>query len=56
MNLAIFDLDNTLLDGDSDYSWGLYLVKKGYLDKDEYKEQNQKFFEEYQVGKLDIFA
>ena len=56
MNLAIFDLDNTLLDGDSDYNWGLYLVKKGYLDKGEYKEQNQKFFEEYQVGKLDIFA
>ena len=56
MNLAIFDLDNTLLDGDSDYSWGLYLVKKGYLDESEYKEQNQKFFEEYQAGKLDIFA
>ena len=56
MNLAIFDLDNTLLDGDSDYSWGLYLVKKGYLDEGEYKEQNQKFFEEYQAGKLDIFA
>jgi HAD superfamily hydrolase (TIGR01490 family) len=56
MNLAIFDLDNTLLDGDSDYNWGLYLVKKGYLDEGEYKEQNQKFFEEYQVGKLDIFA
>jgi len=56
MNLAIFDLDNTLLDGDSDYNWGLYLVKKGYLDKGEYKEQNQKFFEEYQAGKLDIFA
>ena len=56
MNLAIFDLDNTLLDGDSDYNWGLYLVKKGYLDEGEYKEQNQKFFEQYQVGKLDIFA
>ena len=56
MNLAIFDLDNTLLDGDSDYNWGLYLVKKGYLDEGEYKEHNQKFFEEYQVGKLDIFA
>ena len=56
MNLAIFDLDNTLLDGDSDYNWGLYLVKKGYLDEVEYKEQNKKFFEEYQAGKLDIFA
>jgi HAD superfamily hydrolase (TIGR01490 family) len=56
MNLAIFDLDNTLLDGDSDYNWGLYLVKKGYLDEGEYKEQNRKFFEEYQAGTLDIFA
>jgi len=56
MNLAIFDLDNTLLDGDSDYNWGIYLVKKGFLDKGKYKAQNQKFFEEYQAGKLDIFA
>ncbi len=56
MNLAIFDLDNTLLDGDSDYNWGIYLVKKGYLDEVEYKAKNQKFFEEYQEGKLDIFA
>lgn len=56
MNLAIFDLDNTLLDGDSDYNWGIYLVKKGYLDEEEYKVKNQKFFEEYQHGKLDILA
>ena len=56
MNLAIFDLDNTLLDGDSDYNWGIYLVKKGYLDEEEYKVKNQKFFEEYQHGILDIFA
>ena len=56
MNLAILDLDNTLLDGDSDYNWGIYLVKKGYLDEKEYKVKNQKFFEEYQAGKLDIFA
>ncbi len=56
MNLAIFDLDNTLLNGDSDYNWGLYLVKKGFLDEEKYKAQNQQFFEEYQAGKLDIFA
>ena len=56
MNLAIFDLDNTLLNGDSDYNWGIYLVKKGYLDEEEYKVKNQKFFEEYQHGNLDIFA
>ena len=40
MNLAIFDLDNTLLDGDSDYNWGLYLVKKGFLDEEKYEAQN----------------
>ena len=56
MNLAIFDLDNTLLDGDSDYNWGIYLVKKGYRDEEEHKVKNQKFFEEYQHGNLDIFA
>ncbi|MBT3827252.1 MAG: HAD family hydrolase [Nitrosomonadales bacterium] len=56
MNLAIFDLDNTLLNGDSDYNWGIYLVKRGFLDEKKYKAQNQKFFEEYQAGKLDIFA
>lgn len=56
MNLAIFDLDNTLLNGDSDYNWGVYLVKRGFLDEEKYKAQNQKFFREYQEGKLDIFA
>ena len=45
MNLAIFDLDNTLLNGDSDYNWGIYLVKRGFLDEKKYKAQNQKFFE-----------
>ena len=44
MNLAIFDLDNTLLNGDSDYNWGVYLVKRGFLDEEVYKAQNQKFF------------
>ena len=56
MNLAIHKVDNTLLDGDSDYTWGLYLVKKGFLDDEKYEAQNQKFFEQYQAGKLDIFA
>ena len=56
MNLAIFDLDNTLLNGDSDYNWGVYLVKRGFLDAEKYKAQNQKFFKEYQEGKLNIFA
>ncbi|MCK5725992.1 MAG: HAD family hydrolase [Thiotrichaceae bacterium] len=52
--LALFDLDNTLLSGDSDYEWGEYLVKKGLVDKKAYAEANQYFLEQYQEGTLDI--
>jgi HAD superfamily hydrolase (TIGR01490 family) len=55
MTLAIFDLDNTLLNGDSDYLWGNYLVSQGIVDAESYKKENQRFFEEYQAGKLDIY-
>ena len=44
MNLAIFDLDNTLLNGDSDYNWGVYLVKRGFLDEEKYKITESKIF------------
>ena len=54
MNLAIFDLDNTLLNGDSDYNWSLFLIKKGIIDKDSYEKQNEEFFKDYQQGSLDI--
>ena len=54
MNLAIFDLDNTLLDGDSDYSWGLFLVQKGLVDKKIHADSNKKFYADYNAGKLDI--
>ena len=54
MTLAIFDLDGTLLNGDSDYTWGQFLVEKGLVDSQEYKQANDKFFEEYQAGTLDI--
>lgn len=56
MELALFDLDNTLLAGDSDYSWGRYLVDKGLVDGAEYEAQNQQFYEDYKAGELDIRA
>ncbi|GGN33475.1 MULTISPECIES: HAD family hydrolase [Marinomonas] len=55
MTLAIFDLDGTLLNGDSDYTWGQFLVEKGLVDTQVYKEANDKFFKQYQSGTLDIF-
>ncbi len=54
MALAIFDLDNTLLAGDSDYLWGQFLVKNGKVDAQYYAEKNQFFYEQYQQGRLII--
>ena len=54
MTLAIFDLDGTLLSGDSDYTWGQFLVEKGLVDTQTYKDANDKFFLQYQAGNLDI--
>ncbi|NNG14482.1 MAG: HAD family hydrolase [Gammaproteobacteria bacterium] len=55
MALAIFDLDNTLLNGDSDYLWGQFLVELGVVDGDWYEGENQRFYDEYKTGRLDIF-
>lgn len=55
MALAIFDLDNTLLNGDSDYLWGQFLVELGVVDGDWYESENQRFYDEYKGGTLDIF-
>jgi HAD superfamily hydrolase (TIGR01490 family) len=54
MNLALFDLDNTLLACDSDYEWGQFLVDQGVLDRSSYEAQNAAFYEQYKAGKLDI--
>ena len=54
MALAIFDLDNTLIAGDSDYLWGQYLVDQGLVDRDQYEAANAHFYEEYKQGRLDI--
>jgi HAD superfamily hydrolase (TIGR01490 family) len=51
-NLAIFDLDNTILNGDSDYSWINFLVEKRLVDKDEYERKNKYFYDQYYQGKL----
>ena len=55
MNLAIFDLDNTLLGGDSDYLWGKFLVEKSLVDPVLYERENQRFYDEYKAGTLDIY-
>jgi HAD superfamily hydrolase (TIGR01490 family) len=54
MNLCLFDLDNTLLHGDSDYEWGQFLIDAGVLERDAYEAQNAAFYEQYRSGTLDI--
>jgi len=54
MSLAIFDLDNTLLGDDSDYLWGQFLVAQGLVDSEVYARENQRFYEDYKSGHLDI--
>jgi len=56
MKLAIFDLDNTLIAGDSDCLWGEFLSEQGYIDSDAYQIGHQKFYEEYMQGTMDIHA
>jgi HAD superfamily hydrolase (TIGR01490 family) len=56
MNLVLFDLDNTLLAGDSDFEWAQFLIEQGVLDREVYEAQNQVFFDQYKAGTLDIHA
>ena len=56
MSLAIFDLDNTLLGDDSDYLWGRFLIEQGLVDEDAYERENQRFYDAYRAGTLDIQA
>ena len=55
MSIAIFDLDNTLLGGDSDALWGTFISEQGIVDAEFYAKENQRFYDEYQAGKLDIY-
>ena len=54
MNLALFDLDNTLLAGDSDFQWAQFLIEQRVLDREVYEAQNVEFYEQYKSGTLDI--
>lgn len=54
--LALFDLDNTLLAGDSDYNWSLFLINEGLLDAASHKARNEQFYQDYKNGCLDIYA
>lgn len=54
MNLALFDLDNTLLAGDSDFEWAQFLIDRGVLDREVYAARNQAFYDQYKAGTLDI--
>ena len=55
MRLALFDLDNTLLAGDSDFEWAQFLIEQGVLDREVYEARNQIFYDQYKAGTLDIY-
>lgn len=54
MDLAIFDLDNTLLAGDSDYLWGQFLGENGYVDAEAHQKEHDRYYQDYLEGNLDI--
>ncbi len=56
MPLAIFDLDNTLLGGDSDHAWGEFACEQGLVDAAGFAERNDAFYQDYLAGTLDIDA
>ncbi len=56
MKLAVFDLDNTLLAGDSDHAWGEFLIHAGLVDEQSHRQGNDAFYRQYCAGKLDMHA
>jgi HAD superfamily hydrolase (TIGR01490 family) len=54
LKLALFDLDNTLLNGDSDFEWSRFLVEQGVLERELFEAKNLAFYEQYKAGTLDI--
>lgn len=54
MKLALFDLDNTLLAGDSDFEWAQFLIEQDVIDREVYEARNQEFYDQYKAGSLDI--
>src|SRR5688572_6925167 len=56
MALAIFDLDETLLSGDSDHAWGEFIVERGLVERELYGKENDRFYQDYKKGRLDVMA
>ena len=54
--LALFDLDNTLLAGDSDHAWGEFLISRNLVEESEHRRANDRFYADYLAGELDIHA
>jgi HAD superfamily hydrolase (TIGR01490 family) len=52
MKLALFDLDNTLIAGDSDHAWSEFLIEEGVLEREVFEETNNRFYREYQEGTI----
>lgn len=55
-NLALFDLDHTLIPTDSDHEWGRFMVKLGIVDAERFAQENDRFYADYKAGALDIHA
>ncbi|CAB3769924.1 HAD family hydrolase [Paraburkholderia humisilvae] len=55
-NLALFDLDHTLIPTDSDHEWGRFMVKLGIVNAENFARENDRFYADYKAGKLDIHA
>lgn len=53
-HLALFDLDNTLLAGDSDHAWGEFLIARHVVEATSHRAENDRYYEQYKQGKLDI--
>lgn len=56
MRIVLFDLDHTLITGDSDYAWAQFLIEQGVLEREVYEAKNQQFYDDYKAGVLDIRA
>ena len=56
MTLAIFDLDNTLIGGDSDHLWSQFVCEQGLVDSEDFAQRSEQFYTDYQAGILDIDA
>lgn len=56
MKLALFDLDHTLLNTDSDHSWGEFLISEGLVNEQRHRQMNDQFYEDYKAGVLDPIA